>query len=141
MTTVTRAQFVAEARTWVGTPYRHQGRLKGIACDCVGLVLCTAKALGLTDIEYLNYDKRPDGTLRTHCETNMEPIPRAKLGDGDVLLFHWSRNPMHLAIVTDAAAGVIVHAYLPNRRVVEHRTDEKWWTQVAACYHVPGVTD
>ena len=29
---------VAEALTWIGTPYRHQGCRKGIGCDCLGLV-------------------------------------------------------------------------------------------------------
>ena len=26
------------ARGWLGTPYRHQGSLKGVGCDCLGLV-------------------------------------------------------------------------------------------------------
>ena len=25
-------------RSWLGTPYRHQMSLKGVGCDCVGLV-------------------------------------------------------------------------------------------------------
>ncbi len=31
-------RVVAEARLWLGTPYRHQGSLRGIGCDCLGLV-------------------------------------------------------------------------------------------------------
>ena len=26
------------ARGWIGTPYRHQASLKGVGCDCLGLV-------------------------------------------------------------------------------------------------------
>ena len=33
-----RAAIVFEARNWIGTPYRHQASLKGIGCDCLGLV-------------------------------------------------------------------------------------------------------
>lgn len=29
---------LAIAGTWIGTPYRHQGSLKGVGCDCLGLV-------------------------------------------------------------------------------------------------------
>lgn len=29
---------LAIARTWVGTPYRHQGAVKGVGCDCLGLI-------------------------------------------------------------------------------------------------------
>ena len=30
--------IVAEAREWIGTAWQHQASLKGVACDCVGLV-------------------------------------------------------------------------------------------------------
>lgn len=33
-----RARIVAEVRSWAGTPYQHQASLKGVACDCLGLV-------------------------------------------------------------------------------------------------------
>ncbi|QGG89887.1 peptidase [Agrobacterium sp. MA01] len=29
---------LAIAGTWIGTPYRHQGSVKGVGCDCLGLV-------------------------------------------------------------------------------------------------------
>jgi len=35
---ITRAAVVAEARSWIGTPYRHQASCKGVGCDCLGLV-------------------------------------------------------------------------------------------------------
>ena len=31
-------EIVAAARSWIGTPYRHQASLKGVGCDCLGLV-------------------------------------------------------------------------------------------------------
>ena len=34
----TRTRIVAEARAWIGTPYRHQASLHGVGCDCLGLV-------------------------------------------------------------------------------------------------------
>ena len=30
--------IAALARNWIGTPYRHQASLKGVGCDCLGLV-------------------------------------------------------------------------------------------------------
>ncbi len=33
-----REAIVAEARSWIGTPYRHGAALKGSGCDCLGLV-------------------------------------------------------------------------------------------------------
>ena len=33
-----RDDIVAAARSWLGTPYRHQMSLKGEGCDCIGLI-------------------------------------------------------------------------------------------------------
>jgi NlpC/P60 family putative phage cell wall peptidase len=33
-----RPDIVSLARAWLGTPYRHQASLKGVGCDCLGLV-------------------------------------------------------------------------------------------------------
>jgi NlpC/P60 family putative phage cell wall peptidase len=35
---MTRIRIGAEARAWIGTPDRHQASLKGMGCDCLGLV-------------------------------------------------------------------------------------------------------
>jgi NlpC/P60 family putative phage cell wall peptidase len=35
---MTSAKIVATARSWLGTPYHHQAALKGVGCDCLGLV-------------------------------------------------------------------------------------------------------
>lgn len=32
------ADVLAIAGSWIGTPYRHQGSVKGVGCDCLGLV-------------------------------------------------------------------------------------------------------
>ncbi|MFN3953148.1 MAG: peptidase [Pararhodobacter sp.] len=34
-----RARLVALARGWIGTPYRHRASLRGVGCDCLGLIL------------------------------------------------------------------------------------------------------
>lgn len=35
---INRATIVAQTRGWISTPYRHQASLKGVGCDCLGLV-------------------------------------------------------------------------------------------------------
>jgi branched-chain amino acid transport system ATP-binding protein len=52
--------LVAEARCWLGTPFRHQGRIRGQGVDCIGLVLEPARALGLTDYRPGAYSRLPD---------------------------------------------------------------------------------
>jgi NlpC/P60 family putative phage cell wall peptidase len=135
--TATREQFVAEARTWIGTQYQHQGRLKGISCDCIGLVIGTARALGLTDFEILDYSKRPDGRMRPVMEGQLEMVPIADAQAGDVILFVYASTPIHIGILSDPSH--VIHAYMPNRKVVENILDARWRSQIEAAYHVPGV--
>jgi hypothetical protein len=34
----TRDAVIAEARSWLGTPWHHQASLKGVGCDCIGFI-------------------------------------------------------------------------------------------------------
>jgi hypothetical protein len=54
-------QILAAARSWLGTPWRHQGRLKGVAVDCGGLIIGVGKELGLLDFDIRAYGRIPDG--------------------------------------------------------------------------------
>ena len=33
-----RQDIIAEAQSWLGTPYRHQASLEGVGADCLGLI-------------------------------------------------------------------------------------------------------
>ena len=41
---MTSADIIAIARACLGTPFRHQGRIPGVALDCAGLVVAVAAA-------------------------------------------------------------------------------------------------
>jgi len=42
-----RAAVVAEARTWLRTPYHHMGRVKNAGCDCYTLLLEVFLKIGM----------------------------------------------------------------------------------------------
>ena len=44
---MSRAAIVAEAMSWLGTPYAHRQRLKGVGVDCAQLPLAVYRACGL----------------------------------------------------------------------------------------------
>lgn len=84
--TVTRKDAVAEARAWLGTPFQHQGCLKGVACDCIGLVKGVGLALGLVDYDpaspqaqaFASYSMMPDSKrMRQGLAMWLLPIPVA----------------------------------------------------------------
>jgi NlpC/P60 family putative phage cell wall peptidase len=126
--------IVAQARTWLGTPFHHQARLKNVGCDCLGLVVGVVDELGLKDkngqklasYDEIAYSKEPDGAYLTQKLTDLlEEVQEPQAGD--LALFSVRDNPQHLAILTDYEGSLgMIHAYAPARRVVEHRLDDDW---------------
>lgn len=146
---VTRAEVVAEARAWLGTPWRHHGRQRGVACDCAGLVVETARALGLlgeatlAQIDAIAYGRHPDGTLMAHTRRFLAEIPRQAMRPADVAVLTFGAGPQHYALLADYPLGglSVLHAMAPARRVAEHRLDDVWSARIVAAFALPGVED
>lgn len=132
-----RAAIVAEARSWIGTPHIHQACLKGIGCDCIGLIAGVGRALGFASAEqylasgYRCYGRSPDvALLLLACSAFLEPVTERQLGD--IVLMSFARSPQHFGILS--AADQVIHAYAGIGRVVEHRIDPKWSRRVVRAY-------
>jgi NlpC/P60 family putative phage cell wall peptidase len=141
---MTRAEIVAEALSWVGTPWRHQACLKGVATDCIGLIAGVALACGSVEAkrfletpEYRNYGREPlPAALLEACAELMDPLPLQRAAQGDVLCLKFLAEPMHFAYVVDA--GRIVHAYA-SFGVVHHRYNETWQRRTVRAYSLRGI--
>ncbi|KWI90202.1 hypothetical protein WM08_15210 [Burkholderia ubonensis] len=131
----TRQQVVDEARTWLGTRWQHQGRLRGVGVDCAGLVVCVMRAVGADVADVEGYTRRPDGSLLDIVRARSLPADVAAAGD--VAVFAWDSDPCHLAIMT--GPGSIIHAFAPSRMVVEHDLDDRWRAALVCVRRVPGV--
>lgn len=139
----TRDEIVAEARTWVGTPFKHQARVKGLGVDCAGVVIETGRALGLLDYPEQGYSRQPSpNKMGGLLDQYLERIEVSEVLPGDI---YWMRfiEPMHLAIATvldDGRTG-IVHAYSSVGKCVEHGLDNKWRNRIVRAYRYSGVSD
>lgn len=140
--TVPRA-IVAEALRWKGTPFHHQAHLRGVGCDCAGLVAGVAMAVGIVPPDWWDrefaphagYSRQPGGgLLHRLLEIFMRPLPIPAAGPGDVLALRYGRQPQHLAIVVP---GGILHALQTG--VVEHRLDDRWRRRIVSAWRYPGV--
>lgn len=151
---VTRAQVVAEARSWIGTKYLHQAEMKGVGADCGGLIRGVSVALGLIPENYKEmmpaeihgYARRPDGSLgRELCDLYWTPIAVDSIQPGDLVLFSYGKVgvPHHIGIIADYPGGelAVIHALGPlgPKKVVEHRLDSVWRSRAIAAYAMPGV--
>jgi NlpC/P60 family putative phage cell wall peptidase len=144
--TIARAAIVAEARTWIGTPYRHQASLKSVGCDCLGLVRGVWRAVCGAEPEpvpayapdWAEASRRE--ALAQAAERHLIEIDPAQFQPGDVLLFRWRNGfvAKHAAIVT--APDRMVHAH-DGARVTEVALAAWWRRRLAYAFHFPGVTD
>ena len=136
MLTIDRVEIVAMTRSWLGTPWTHQGRLKNVGVDCGGLIIGVGKELGLLDFDTSAYGRIPDGQkLRALCEQHLLNKPVTDILPGDVLLMRFTRHPQHLAIVGDCGDPFsLIHAYADAGRCVEHGADPKWRRRIVATY-------
>jgi NlpC/P60 family putative phage cell wall peptidase len=141
-----RSDIVAETRSWIGTPYQHQASLKGVGCDCLGLIRGVWRALHGTEPE-LAPPYTPDWAeaasgepLAEAARRHLVEIEYASLVAGDVLLFRWraSMPAKHAAIVT--APDRMVHAH-DGAAVAEVALAPWWRRRLAYAFRFPGVTD
>ena len=122
---MTRANVVAEARTWLGTPWVHQHRAKGKAVDCAGLIICVARDLGLlpADFDLNGYSRMPDGTLLAVCDLHMDRVDRTAMQPGDVLVVATEHDPQHMGFIGDYRHGglSLIHASSRAGKAIETR--------------------
>lgn len=119
-----RAAVVAEAQTWLETPFHHASRMKGVGVDCAQLLIAVYHAVGVTPIvdpgyyphDWFRHENRE--RIVEILEQFMVPVetPHA----GDVALFRYGRALSHAAIVTEWPT--LIHTYR-GRRVSFDRAD------------------
>lgn len=149
----TRAQILECARSYLGTPFRHQGRLKGIALDCIGLPLCIGRELGLKVPDFAlvingqrinanSYAAYPtDDRVLLGMRKYLIEVPKDRIRPGDIVCMYVP-VPVHAGIITDLLPGFgLIHAHEPNGKVVEHSLTPEWFGRIAGAFLFPGVED
>ncbi|MBR9826732.1 MAG: peptidase P60 [Alphaproteobacteria bacterium] len=137
-----RTAALAEARQWLGTPYRHQASCLGAGCDCLGLVRGVWRALYGAEPEALPA-YTPDWAERWGRETLLEAAQRHLITlapntsqPGDVLLFrpYLDGPARHCAI--RSGERHILHAYW-GRHVCETALTPWWRRRLVAEFRFP----
>lgn len=109
----TREDIIAEARTWVGTPYHHMGAVKGAGVDCAQLLNMIYSEVGLIErVDYGEYsqdwmlhrsEEKYLRVIMNHAKKVDHPLP------GDVVLWKIGRCFSHAAVVVTWPE--IIHSY------------------------------
>lgn len=134
------ADFIAIARSWLGVPFRHQGRSR-VGVDCAGLVICVAREAGLVDpgFDINGYRRQPDGSLLGACADHLIAAPT--LEAAHLVVVRFSVQPQHVALVVPYRHGglALLHALQHSGHVVEHRLDRTWRDRLVGAWCFPGV--
>jgi NlpC/P60 family putative phage cell wall peptidase len=119
------------ARSWIGTPYLHQASLKGVGCDCLGLIRGVWRE---------TYGHEPESAppysqdwaeagdkefLAEAARRHLVEIPYTEFIAGDVLLFRWRDYlpAKHAGIASSSTS--MIHAQ--DGACVSEINLSKWW--------------
>lgn len=120
-----RDDLVAEARTWLGTPYHHHARVKGAGVDCAQILIAVFAECGVIEaFDPGHY--ATDWHLHRSEEKYIEWMDRygvrvKRPEPGDVGLWKFGRTYSHGGIVVPEG---VIHAYV-ERGVIRSRLDEE----------------
>ena len=139
-----RTAVVAEARSWIGTRYRHQASLKGVGCDCLGLVRGVWRGcIGAEPEAPPPY--APDWAEAIGREAMLEVAMRhlVPVGDvfaaGDVLLFRYRHGYVAKHAAIASSATTMIHAH-DGACVCEVAITPWWRRRIAGAFRFPGVS-
>ena len=145
MTAADPTLVIAIARSWLGTPFHDQASLKGVGCDCLGLVLGVWRTLYgdlpepvpaySEDWAEAGRSETPAAAAARHCA----PVAVADHRPGDLLLMRWRDHlpAQHCGIAT--GAGRMVHAHA-GASVAEVSLGA-WSRRIVFAFALPGLED
>jgi NlpC/P60 family putative phage cell wall peptidase len=135
-------QVTAAARGWLGTPYHDQASVRGVGCDCLGLVRGVWRELHGPEpmpIPPYSRDWGETGTREPLAEAAralMVEIAVTDIAPGALILFRMRMGAVakHCGILV--APDRFIHAY-ERTGVVEVPLDAAWRRRVAFAFLFP----
>lgn len=133
-----RNRIVKEARTWLGTPWRHQGRNK-YGIDCAGLIIKVAHSLDISKFDVFDYQRYPTGNkfLEYFTNNNCKYKLMKDIQLGDILVLNLGPYPCHCGIYTEN--DMFIHSFALRRQVIEEKWTDEYKAITVAIYSYPGV--
>lgn len=134
--------IVNAARSWLGTPYHEQASLKGVGCDCLGLIRGVWREVVGPEPFAMPPYSRDWGEVGVRepilglARTVMVEVPVDQLEPGALLVFRMQRGAVakHLGILTEPDR--FIHAY-ERIGVLEAPLRAPWRRRLVAAFRFP----
>jgi NlpC/P60 family putative phage cell wall peptidase len=121
-----RAAVIAEAHTWLKTPFHHMARIKGAGVDCAQILIAIYHACDLIpDIQpgYYPQDWHLHSDDERYLEWVKEYAYQVDLAlPGDLVMFKFGKSHSHGAVVIEWP--MIIHAYKGEGCVISDATKD-----------------
>lgn len=131
--------LIAEARTYLGVPWKHQGRTKN-GVDCVGFLILSFLHMRVHIDEIRGYGRKPNGKQLKDIMDSQPNLTcvNPPYSPGDVVLFRIRKDPQHVALLTGTKDKLyMIHSYNGgDRKVVEHNFADYWRKKIVAVYRL-----
>lgn len=137
---LSKQAIIDEARTWLHTPWKHQGRTKR-GVDCLGLLVSVAANVGMPVLDEKVYTRRPDGKyMIQRFREEMQEISIDDVALADVVLFADSIYPCHVAFISEKHGQKhIIHAHALRRMVIEELYSFEWPGKARRAFRLKGL--
>jgi len=140
---ITGDEIIEQARTWLGTPWHHAARCKGVGVDCGGLIVGALQEVGYPVRDMVNYDLGDNiDAMLQHIGSHADAVPEGEyLFAGDILVLRGKLMYNHCGFytVTPDGDGGILHAWRTPGKVVEHALDGIWEKWIVAVFRLHGT--
>ncbi len=147
------ARIVKAARRWIGTPYHDQASVRGVGCDCLGLLRGVWRDIvGPEPMPVPSYSRDwgeagPVEVLAEAARIAMQELDVPDARTGDVILFRMRAGAIakHVGILSGTARGAhshrggrsrFIHAYERTGVIEEHLTPA-WQRRIAFAFRFP----
>jgi cell wall-associated NlpC family hydrolase len=127
-----RLILIAEASSWLGTPFRSYARVKGVGVDCVNLAMALYQETGFLNGLSLPYYRVGEGA---HIHTSkleewIEKCGRFERAQspavGDALCIRFGDVSHHVGVVTSDT--MFIHVYR-RQNATENSLADSFWTE------------
>jgi cell wall-associated NlpC family hydrolase len=110
-----RLAVITEAKSWLGTPYHHRSRLRGVGVDCGTFCIEVYGRVGLLQVALPEYSEdwmkhRTDPILMRVIREYFDPVLAPETGD--LALFKIGREVSHATIILDWPS--VIHCSRPS---------------------------
>jgi NlpC/P60 family putative phage cell wall peptidase len=138
------ARIIKATRRWIGTPYHDQASVRGIGCDCLGLLRGVWREfVGPEPMPVPPYSRDwgetgPVEVLAEAARAAMIELDAADARTGDVILFRMRAGAIakHCGILSGSCK--FIHAY-ERTGVIEELLTAAWQRRVTYAFRFPDL--